>query len=57
MFVFNDATAVPARFAPGSNERLPARVSLLIILVFAALSWGMVVGIVMTARTALAALL
>jgi hypothetical protein len=44
MFVLHDATAVPGHFAPGPDERLPPNVSLLMILVFAVLSWGIVVG-------------
>ena len=53
MQIFHDAATIPADFARGFEDRLSPRVSLLIIAGLAALSWGMVAGIVMAVRAAL----
>jgi hypothetical protein len=47
MQIFHDVATIPADFVPGFEDRLSPRVSLLIIAGLAALSWGMIGGIVM----------
>jgi hypothetical protein len=48
MSVFDDAVAVP-----GSDDRLPLNVSLLVITGLAVISWGFVAAIVMSVRAVL----